>query len=325
MSEKSKVPKLIVILGPTSSGKSDLAVKIAKRFNAEIVSADSRQVYKGLDIGTGKITKNEMRGVKHHLLDVASPQRRFTASDYVKLAGKKIAQIVNRKKIPIICGGGGFYIDALLGEKQIPEVQPDPKLRKKLEKKSVEELFKILLKLDSQRARSIDHKNPRRLIRAIEIAKKLGKVPPLRQGFAGQANYGGRSTRYEVLRIGIKIPDLILKKRILNRLDKRIKQGMIAEAKRLHAQGLSYKRMRELGLEYRALADLLSRRSQSASRPQASGENKITKKQMIARLQKEIWQYAKRQMTYFKKDKKVIWIPPKYQLAAKIIKNFLLR
>ena len=175
----TKKQKLIAILGPTASGKSDLAVTLAKKFNGEIISADSRQVYKGLDIGTGKITKKEMRGVKHYLLDVANPQKRFTASDYVLLVNRAIAQIVDKNKIPIICGGTGFYIDAILGEKQIPEVAPDPLLRKELENKTTQELFEILKKLDRERAENIDAKNPRRLIRAIEICEAIGRVPKI--------------------------------------------------------------------------------------------------------------------------------------------------
>lgn len=308
----TKKQKLIAILGPTASGKSDLAVTLAKKFNGEIISADSRQVYKGLDIGTGKITKKEMRGVKHYLLDVASPQKRFTASDYVLLVNEAIAQIIDKNKIPIICGGTGFYIDAILGEKQIPEVPPNPLLRKKLENKTVEELFEILKKLDPERAENIDAKNLRRLIRAIEICKALGKVPKFQK----------TDTKFKTLKIGIaplnkithplfatlgpsltlregveqKIPIIDkegLKERINKRLEKRIKIGMIDEVKKLHKKDLSYKRMRELGLEYRSLADFL--------------EKKINKKELVERLQKEIWQYAKRQMTYFKKDKSIKW------------------
>jgi tRNA dimethylallyltransferase len=129
---KKNKPKIIVILGPTASGKSDIAVQLANKFNGEVISADSRQVYKGLDIGTGKITKKEMRGVKHYLLDVASPKKRFTASDFVNLTNLTAVQIVKSDKLPIVCGGTGFYIDALLGDKQIPEVPPNPKLRKEL-------------------------------------------------------------------------------------------------------------------------------------------------------------------------------------------------
>jgi len=311
MSEKNKI---LVILGPTASGKSDIAVTLAKKFNGEIISADSRQVYKGMDIGTGKITKKEMGGIKHYLLDVANPKRRFTVSEYLSLTEKAIAEILKSGKLPIICGGTGFYIDALLGDKQIPQVPPNPKLRKQLEKKSAEELFKILKRLDPQRAKNIDAKNPRRLVRAIEIAKKLGQVPPLRSNFAeATPNTQGSAgqAKYEALKIGTKIDKEELKNRINIRLIKRIKSGMINEARKLHAQGLTFKRMREMGLEYGALADFL--------------DKKISKKEMIERLQKEISHYAKRQMTWFKRDKNTIWLSPKSKQIEKEVKKFLLR
>ena len=308
-----KRPKIIVILGPTASGKSDLAVILAKKYNGEVISADSRQVYKGLDIGTGKITKGEMRGVRHHLLDVANPRKQFTASDFVRLTNLTVVKIVNENKLPIICGGTGFYIDAILGDKQIPEVPPNDKLRKELEKKSTEELFKMLKKLDPERAENIDSKNPRRLVRAIEICNKLGKVPSLQ-------NLNSKSeiiNKFEVLKIGIKIEKKELKDRINKRLEKRIKIGMIAEAKRLYANGLSYKRMRELGLEYGRLADFL--------------EDKISKQEMIEKLKTEIWHYAKRQMTWFKKDKSIRWftlseiegLPPQITSIQKEVNKFI--
>src|SRR3989344_9692024 len=181
-------PKMIVIVGPTASGKSDIAVQLALRLSsgqakefgikgAGVISADSRQVYKGLNIGTGKITKKEMQGVKHHLLDVANPSKQFTVSDFVNVTNETIVQIVTKNKLPIVCGGTGFYIDALLGDKQVPEEPPNLKLRKGLEKKPVDKLFEILQKLDPERSKNIDAKNPRRLVRAIEICKALGKVP----------------------------------------------------------------------------------------------------------------------------------------------------
>ncbi len=297
-------PKIIVILGPTSSGKSDLAVKLAQKFNGEVISADSRQVYKGLNIGTGKITKKEMKGVKHHLLDIANPRKKFTVSDFVKATNSTVVKIVARGKIPILCGGTAFYIDALLGDRQIPEVPINEKLRAKLERKSVEELFAILSDLDPERAKSIDRQNPRRLVRAIEICKALGSVP--KQIASSQSDF---RNKFEILKIGTKIDEAELRNRINKRLEKRLKQGMIAEAKGLHARGLTYKRMRELGLEYGALADLL--------------ENKITKEEMVARLQKEIWHYAKRQMTWWKKDQEILWIKPSPTIASQIIKEFL--
>ncbi|MFA6269920.1 MAG: tRNA (adenosine(37)-N6)-dimethylallyltransferase MiaA [Candidatus Paceibacterota bacterium] len=291
--------KLIVVLGPTASGKSDIAVALAKKYNGEVISADSRQVYKGLDIGTGKITKKEMRGIPHHLLDVASPKKRFSASDFVKKTNKTIVQIVAKGKIPIVCGGTGFYIDALLGDKQIPEVPPNLKLRAELEKKSMEELFKILQKLDPTRASNIDAKNPRRLVRAIEICTAIGKVP----------KFESRSMNYEVCKIGIKVPDEELKERINKRIDKWFKMGLLKEVRDLHQKGLSWRRMTEIGLEYKIVSLFL--------------QNKISKPEMMEQMQKETWQYAKRQITWFKKDKNIVWILPGIKEIEKEVKKFI--
>jgi len=293
------LPKVLVILGQTASGKSDLAVRLAKKFNGEIISADSRQVYKGLNIGTGKITKREMRGVPHHLLDIVNPKKQFSVSDYKIYTTRTIVQIAHKGKLPIICGGTGLYIAAALGEINIPEVPPNLKLRKKLEKKSVRDLFQILKKLDPERARSIDNKNPRRLVRAIEIAKVLGKTPKLES----------RSKNYEVCKIGIKIPEDQLKKRINKRIEKWFKQGLIKEVQNLHKEGLTWKRMLQIGLEYKLVAQFL--------------QNKITRDQMIKRMQIETYQYAKRQRLWFKKDREIIWIEPNLKKIEKLVLAFV--
>lgn len=312
-------PKIIVIVGPTASGKSDLAVALAKKIKGEVISADSRQVYKGLNIGTGKITKKEMRGVKHYLLDVASPRRRFNASDFVKLSELTIVNIINKGKIPIVCGGTGFYIDALLGEKQIPEVPPNEKLRKKLEKKTTEELFKMLKKLDPERAETIDKHNPRRLIRALEIVEALGKVPEfeirnsksdLPDGEAGIRN------KFEIIKIGINIETEELKNRISKRIGKWFKQGLLKEVKSLHEKGLSWKRMAEIGLEYKLVAEYYTTRK----KPKATFDILELKKKMA----EKTWQYAKRQMTWFKRDKSIVWLPPKISLVESYSRKFLM-
>ncbi len=294
--------KLIVILGQTSTGKSDFAVEIAKKVGGEIISADSRQVYKGMDLGTGKITKKEMQGVPHHLLDVANPKKVFSVSDYKLLADKKIKEILKRGKVPILCGGTGFYIDAVVNGTILPEVAPNAKLRAMLAKKSVVELFKMLKKLDPARAKNIDSKNPVRLIRAIEIVKALGKVPKVKSG-----------TEYDALKIGLTLPDEVLKKKIHTRLLARIKKGMPKEIENLHKQGISWKRMDELGLEYRYGVLYL--------------QGKLTKKEMIEKLTTESWHYAKRQKTWFKRDKDIIWIDARKNndklVVVKSIKNFL--
>jgi len=291
--------KLIVILGPTASGKSELAVKLAGKFNGEIISADSRQVYKGMDIGTGKITEKEKKGIPHYLLDVTSPKTRFTVTQYGKLALKSIDKIFQKNKLPILCGGTGFYIQALIDGIIIPEVKPDWKLRNKLEKKSTKELYKILQKLDPKRARIIDKFNPRRLIRAIEIVIKTRKtVPTLEKN----------PLPYSILMIGIKKSPEELKRLIKKRLLKRLHRGMINEIRKLREDGVSWKRLEDFGLEYRYIAQYLQR--------------KINYEDMKEKIQKESEHYAKRQMTWFKRDKRIKWIKTKKE-AEILVKKFI--
>jgi len=295
----SRLPKVVAIVGATATGKSALAVRVAKDFKGQIVSADSRQVYKGLDIGTGKITKKEMRRVKHHLLDISSPKKIVSVETFKKEAEKAIEQIRAGGAFPIVTGGTGFYADTLLKGLTFPDVKANPKLRAQLEKKSLEQLLKILKSLDKNRAKTIDAKNKVRLVRAIEIAKTLGKVPKVIE-----------QSQYDVLWIGVHAPKDDLQKKIEIRLLERIKKGMINEARLLHASGLSYKRMENLGLEYRYLARFLKK--------------EITKEEMIEQLKKEIWQYAKRQIVWFKKNKKIKWFSPNdYRSIKKEILNFL--
>lgn len=307
---------IIVILGPTTSGKSDLAVNLAlwlgskttaKKLGiagAEIISADSRQVYKGMDIGTGKITKKEMRDIPHHLLDVASPKQKFDVARYKELAEKTIEKISLKNKVPIICGGTGFYIQAIIDNVIFPDVKPNETLRKKLEKESIEKLLIMLKKLDSDKFKTIDHKNKRRIIRAIEISKALGKVPKLKS-----------NPKYDALQIGILKNKKELQQSIEKRLLKRLKQGMVNEIKKLHASGVSWKKLIEFGLEYKYISFYL--------------QNKITKQEMIEQLNRAIRQYAKRQMIWFKRDSRIIWLSEKNTLiknkkeAKNLIKNFL--
>jgi len=277
-------PKIIVVCGPTATGKSDYAVVLAKKIGGEIISADSRQVYRGLDIGSGKITKREMKGVPHHLLDVANPKRVFSVAQYKRLADKAIQNILKRGKVPIICGGTGFYIDAAVYEQSLPEVSPNVLLRKKLEKYSVEKLAKKLEKLDPERFQTIDTQNKVRLIRALEIAKALGKVPKKT-----------RTKKYDVEWYYLDFPDDVVKERIHTRLLKRMKSGMVAEVNRLHIEGVSWKRLESLGLEYRYLALYLQKKI-SKTNPSTS-----LRASMLTQLEFAIWHYAKRQRTWFKK------------------------
>ncbi len=276
-------PKILVILGPTATGKSGLAVKIAKKFNGEIISADSRQVYKGMNLGSGKITKKEMLGIPHHLIDVVLPNTRFSVAEYKKLAEKSIEKIIAKGKLPIICGGTGFYIDSIIKNIELPEVPPNQKLRKILNKKSAESLFKMLGKLSPSRAKNIDRYNKVRLIRAIEIAKALGNVPEIKE----------LPGKYDFIFIGLDLPDKDLKNKISIRLLARIKTGMINEVKRLHKEGVSWKRLESFGLEYRQISMYL--------------QGKISKNKMIENLKNDIWHFAKRQRTWFKRNEDIKW------------------
>lgn len=270
-------PKIIVVCGPTATGKSDRAVELALAHNGEIISADSRQVYKYLDIGSGKVTSEEMCGIPHHMLDVCEPSLVYSVVDFQRDAQRAISDIIARGKTPIICGGTGMYIDALVYNTAFPEVAPNEALRKELENKSTEELQTILQELDSDRYEGIDIYNRVRLVRAIEIASALGSVPKLH-----------KESLYDIEWVYLDFPDDTLKERIHTRLYKRIDIGMIEEVQNLLTQNLiTHERLETLGLEYRYIGRYL--------------QNTISKDAMLAQLEKEIWHYAKRQRTWFKK------------------------
>ena len=306
--------KVIAIVGPTASGKSALGVFLAQKLGGEVISADSRQVYRGLNIGTGKVTKKEMGGIPHYLLDVASPKKQFSASDFEKLGQKAIEKIIKKEKVPMVVGGTGFYTDTLLGRMTLPDVPPNPELRERLEKKTVEALFKELQIKDPERAKTIEPKHKRRIIRALEIAESLKRSGILRSEGktwpSGPERPSGQNPaeRYEILWLGIAPKEEILHKKIHTRLLTRMKAGMVAEAKRLHAEGLSYKRMKELGLEYRSLAELLL------------GE--VTKEEMLPRLEAAIRNYAKRQIRWFKRNQDIHWVANKTE-ALRLAKAFI--
>ena len=304
--------KIVVVLGPTATGKSDLAIVLAKKFNSEVISADSRQVYRGLDLGSGKVPRDKTnsyvlgpnyyyQGIRHHLLDVASPRSVFTVQKYQYHARRAITDILRRGKLPIICGGTGLYIDSVIYNTKFPEVPPNTKLRKTLEKLSTIRLFARIKELDPARAATIDQHNRPRLIRAIEIAKALGKIPELK-----------KESPYEVLKIGLTLPKEELEKRIKKRLDKRLKLGMVKEVENLHKDGLTWKRLDDLGLEYRYISRYLRKL--------------ITYDQMRELIIKESIKYAKRQMTWFKRDKNIVWLDVSTSVlprkAASILRGF---
>jgi tRNA dimethylallyltransferase len=301
--------KAIIIVGPTASGKSNLAVDVARYIKkntkklgiigSAIISADSRQVYTGFNIGAGKITKKEMGGISHYGLDIASPLRRYTVAQYQTYTNTVLKKLWKQNIIPIICGGTGLYIDSVLYNYSFPQIKPNLKLRKKLEKLSTEKLFRLLQKKSPDRAQTIDKHNRRRLIRALEILDKQKEIPLLI-----------KEPVFEALVIGINPPQKILYQKIYTRLIKRLQSGMIAEVKKLHTSGISYKRLESFGLEYRWIARFL--------------QKKISKQEMITQLEKEIKNYTKRQITWFKRNKNIVWIKePSITITIRYINEFL--
>ena len=328
--------KVIVIVGPTASGKSDLGIKIAKKFNGEIISADSRQVYCGMDIGTGKVFKDKVKklritnyelktnaqsvirnsltqqyysgGIRHHLLDIVSPKKQFTADEFKKLGEKAIKEILAKGKVPIIVGGTGFYIDILLGRMSVAEVPPSKKLRARFEKLTVEHLFKMLKKLDPKRAKTIDPKNKRRLVRALEIVITTGKPVP----FFAKASQG--KPKYSILWLGLRPNNL--EKRIKIRLDKRLKQGMVKEIEQLRKQEVSWKRLDDFGLEYCYVSRWLIKKLRITNYELKTNAQSVIRNTQFKnsdeyqKLLREIVRYSKRQMTWFKRNKEICWVNP---------------
>jgi tRNA dimethylallyltransferase len=231
-----------------------------------------------MDLGTGKITHEEMRGIPHHLLDIRNPNEDFSVEEFQKLAFEKIKDILSRNKVPIICGGTGFFIQSIVDNIIFPVAPANPILRAELETKSLPELQEILKTIPTEDGAKIDTENKRRVIRAIELGAALGKIPAVK--------YGEQKYDFEI--IGLDKPDTELQERITKRLTARLHAGMIDEVKKLHESGVSWERLENFGLEYRFIAEFL--------------QNKISEEQMLETLKLKIWQYAKRQRTWFKKS-----------------------
>lgn len=269
--------KVIAVVGPTASGKSDFAVKLAKEYNGEIISADSRQIYNGLDIGTGKITQEEMCDIPHHMLDIIDTNQNFSVAEYNRLALPILEDILVRGKTPIICGGTGQYIDSLIFKQSIPEVEPNLALRADLEQKTVDELYTLLQQKDKGRAKVIDRYNRVRIIRALEIIDSLGYVPE-----QITPTFRHATTIY------IMQPSReLLREKITKRLEKRLNTGILEEAQDLISKNIPKNSLKKFGIEYVALAQYLSK--------------EIDEETMKQEIITKSMQYAKRQDTWNKK------------------------
>lgn len=296
--KSEKLPKLIVILGPTATGKTGLATKLAKKFNGEIISADSRQIYKEMAIGTAQPTKKEMKNVPHYLIDIISPNENFNVALYKKKVLKIIKNIQKKDKVPFLVGGTGLYIQAIVDNILYPKVVQQKRLRKKLEVKDKKELFQIYKKLDPKGAQFIDKENKRRLIRAIEVCK-ITKKPFWDQRGKGKPLFNN-------LQIGIRLPKKELEKKISKRIEKMFKLGLEKEVKKLIKKYGWISSFQTIG--YQEWNDYF--------------KGKIEKKVVKENIKFHTLQFAKRQMTWFKRDERILWIK-NYQKAAKLVKKFL--
>ena len=289
-----KLQKILVIVGPTASGKTAFAIQVAKKIGGEIVSADSRQIYRGMDIGTAKppLVANGYllmaNGIPHHLMDIRNPNEEYSVADFKQDAIKAIRDILKQGKVPIIVGGTGLYVKAVVDNLDIPKIKADQNLRKKLENElkenSLGHLFKKLVELDSEAAYIVDPKNPRRVVRALEVAIATGKP------FTAQRKKD--RPLFEFLQIGIKAPPEILRERIDKRIDAMVKNGLVEEVRHLYKKYGRVKAFDAIG--YREIIDCFS--------------GKISLEESIRLMKLNTWRYAKRQMTWFRKNKNIKWI-----------------
>jgi len=319
------VEKIIVILGPTATGKTDLAVKLAKKFNGEIVSADSRQIFRNMDIATAKpkIKNGCFNGIPHYLIDSFPLDKELSVTIYKNLAVKAIKDIQKKGKLAFLVGGTGLYIKAVVDNLDFPKIVPDKNLRRKLEKKSLEELFGLYQKLDAEGAKMIDKNNKRRLVRALEVCY-LSKLPFWQQR-------SQKKPLFKVLQIGIRLPKSVLNKNISIRTDKIMKLGLEKEIKTLFrkygdlpilSQTIGYQEWLPYMNSSGSFAEIKNRIDSKIKKQIAEEISKL----VSDKIKNHTRQYAKRQLVWFKKDSRIIWLPKQdcFKKASRLIGRFIL-
>ena len=295
-------PKVVVIVGPTASGKTAVSIELAKKINGEIISADSMQIYKYMDIGTAKPTLEEMQGIKHYMLDVVMPDETFNVAKYKSMAESAIEGILKKSKVPIIVGGTGLYINTLVDGIEFADVPGDEEYRNELIEKGYREgamsIYKELEKIDSESAKKIDPNNIRRVARAIEIYKVTGKTKT-------QLDIESRKeVKYDYRLFGMEWDRETLYNRIDLRVDKMIEAGLIDEVRNV-TEKFKISNTAVQGLGYKEVIEYLN--------------GNISYEEMIEKLKLETRHYAKRQLTWFRRDKRIKWIKPDENATCVII------
>lgn len=276
--------RVIAVVGATASGKTSYAIELAKKINGEIISADSRLVYKGMDIGTAKPTIDEMQEIPHYMIDVVEPEYNYSVGLYVKEAKKHITDIISRGKVPIVVGGTGLYFRVLLENYDLPDVKPDYELRKELLSYSYEELLEMLTKLDEKAANSVEKNDKKKLIRYIEIIKLAGKPLDLVRGV--------KEKEFNVEWVGLNFPREILYDRINKRVDLMIEQGLIDETKKLLQKHGRISNITDT-IGYREVLSYL--------------DGELSLDEAKDKLKQNTRNYAKRQLTWFRKNEQINW------------------
>jgi len=276
--------RVIAVVGATASGKTSYAIELAKKINGEIISADSRLVYKGMDIGTAKPTIDEMQEIPHYMIDVVEPEYNYSVGLYVKEAQKHITNIISRGKVPIVVGGTGLYFRVLLENYDLPDVKPDYELRKELSSYSYEELLEMLTKLDEKAANSVEKNDKKKLIRYIEIIKLAGKPLDLVRGV--------KEKEFNVEWVGLNFPREILYDRINKRVDLMIEQGLIDETKKLLQKHGRISNITDT-IGYREVLSYL--------------DGELSLDEAKDKLKQNTRNYAKRQLTWFRKNEQINW------------------
>ena len=286
-------PKVIVIVGPTASGKTALSIELAKKINGEIVSCDSMQIYKDMNIGSAKPTQEEMQGIKHYLIDVARPDERFSVAEYKKQAEKAIEEILLKGKIPIVIGGTGLYADSLIYGIEYQEIEFDEKYRKELEKQAesaegLKELYNKAKEIDKEAIKKISENDKKRIIRVLEIYHKTGKTKTQLE-----AESRKNEVKYDYKVFAINMDRQVLYDRINKRVDIMIENGLIQEVEKLLKKYRTFPTAMQ-GLGYKEVVQYLTK--------------ELTKDEMIDKIKQESRRYAKRQLTWFKKNKETVWL-----------------
>lgn len=286
--------KIVAVVGPTASGKTSLAIELAKKLDGEVVSCDSMQIYKHMDIGTAKPTADEQRAAVHHMIDIVEPSVRFSVAEFTQRARQCIDEVLSRGKVPVLAGGTGLYLDSIIENVVFPDIGEDPSFREEMAEKARESgneaVHRLLAEKDPEAAEKIHPNNLRRVIRALEICHLTGKT------FTQVNRESKREPVYDALIFGIDAEREVLYERINRRVDKMVDEGLTEEVRKLMEMGIGRDTTAMQAIGYKELADFF--------------DGRLTFDEAIEKIKMESRRYAKRQLTWFRRNSEIVWVKP---------------